>query len=77
MNVYADLIDLIAPGVTPEQIINFKPSEAAQNRLSELLHKNRTTRLTAEEDRELERFKDMEHIIRMAKARARKYVQGQ
>ncbi len=73
MNVYADLIDLIAPGVTPEQIINFKPSAEAQNRLSELLHKNRTTRLT-EEERELERFKEMEHIIRMAKARARKYV---
>lgn len=28
-----------------------------------------------EEERELERFKDMEHIIRMAKARARKYVE--
>ncbi|MBO0936894.1 hypothetical protein J2I47_10095 [Fibrella sp. HMF5335] len=75
MNVYADLIDLIAPGVTPEQIINFKPSTEAQDRLSELLYKNRTTRLTAEEERELDRFRDVEHIIRMAKARARKYVE--
>ncbi|WP_375444641.1 hypothetical protein [uncultured Fibrella sp.] len=75
MNVHADLINLIAPGVTPAQIIDFKPSEEAQSQLSELLYKNRTTRLSVEEERELERFKDMEHIIRMAKARARKYVE--
>ena len=29
MNVYVDLIDLIAQGVTPEQIINVKPSVKA------------------------------------------------
>lgn len=63
MNVYADLIDLIAPGVTPEQLIDFKPSAEAQDRLSDLLYKNRTSRLTTEDERELEQFKVMEHIM--------------
>jgi hypothetical protein len=77
MNVYADFVEFIAPGVTPEQIVNYKPSQASQDRLDELLAKQRMFPLNRDETEELNRFEDIEHILRMAKARARQYVRNQ
>lgn len=77
MVAYAEFIEFIAAGVTPEQIINFKPSEASQSRLDELLVRLQANTISDEERRELSHFKEMEHILRMAKARAWKHVTGQ
>lgn len=76
MVAYAEFIDFIAAGVTPEQIVNFKPSEKSEGRLDELLTRLRSNTISSEERRELDHFKEMEHIMRMAKARAWKYVEG-
>jgi hypothetical protein len=73
---YAEFIDFIAAGVTSEQIVNFKPSMASQRRLEELLSLVRNNSINPEERRELDHFKEMEHIMRMAKIRAWKYVEG-
>ena len=73
---YAEFIDFIAAGVTSEQIVNFKPSTASQRRLEELLSLVRSNTISPEERRELDHFKEMEHIMRMAKIRAWKYVEG-
>lgn len=68
--VYEEIIDFIASGTSPEKVIAFKPSEALQNRVSDLLFKNRTENLNLEEKSELDNYMLLEHIMRLAKARA-------
>ncbi len=55
----------------PEQILAFRASPAVQERISELLEKNRTTGLLEEEEeREWQSYEYAGHLIRMAKANA-------
>lgn len=67
---YLEFIDFIAGGTTPEQIIAFRPSTAAQDRLKELIAREKEDRLSPDEQAELEYFFQLEHILRVAKARA-------
>ena len=67
---YFEFIDFIAAGTTPEQIISFRPSARAQNRVEELMAKERDEMLAPDEQAELDSFFQLEHILRMAKARA-------
>jgi hypothetical protein len=69
--LYMEFIDFVAAGSTPEDVINFRPSSEAQERLSELLERNREGKLTEEESAELDKAMTLEHIVRMAKAKAR------
>ncbi|MFH0813466.1 MAG: hypothetical protein V2A69_11615 [Pseudomonadota bacterium] len=66
----AEVFDFLASLPSPEEIIKLRPSEALQNRVSILLEKNRTGRLTPEEEKEWENYQYIEHLVRMAKARA-------
>ncbi len=68
--VYMEIVDFIAGGATPESVATFHPSEALQFRVSELLSKNEEDSLAAEERAELNQFLELEHILRIAKARA-------
>jgi hypothetical protein len=72
--VYMEIVDSIAGGTTPESVASFHPSEALQFRVSELLLKNEAGSLTAEERAELDQFLELEHILRIAKARARQIL---
>lgn len=67
---YLELIDFIASGTTPEKVIAFRPSFQAQKRVQELIAKNRGAGLSSDEQSELDHFVELEHILRMAKARA-------
>ncbi|MGI8503677.1 MAG: hypothetical protein ACR2LR_21480 [Hassallia sp.] len=72
--VYDEIIDFIAGGTTPQSVIDFKLSNAAQERLEDLVYAHQTGELTPEEKKELDRFLTLEHIMRLAKARAYKYI---
>jgi len=72
--VYMEIVDFIAGGTTPESVANFHPSENAQRRLTELLTRNADGVLSVEERAELDHFTELEHILRMAKARARQIL---
>lgn len=72
--VYLEIIDFFAAGTTPQAIIEFQPSPAAQQRAIELLELAKQGRLTPEQESELEHFTELEHILRMAKARARQIL---
>lgn len=47
-----------------------RPSPALQARVSALLQKNRTQGLDADEQSEWARYRYLEHLVRLAKARA-------
>lgn len=68
---YLEIIDFIAAGTTPEAVVTFRPSPEAELRLSELLERERDGELSPEEKAELDHFEELEHILRMAKAKAR------
>ena len=69
--IYLELVDFVAGGTTPEDVANFRPSIEAQQRVSELMERERESRITPEESAELTHFLELEHILRIAKAKAR------
>ncbi len=71
MRVYEEIIDFLAAGITPQDLIRFRPSEQARTYVAELIHRKNTTGLSAEENSELAHYLELEHIMRLAKARAR------
>lgn len=69
--VYEEVIEFIASGATPQQVIDFNPSEEVQKRVRELLILQSADRLSLEDAEELAQFLMLEHVMRLAKARAR------
>ncbi len=69
---FDEIIDFITSAPQPEQILSFRPSLSAQNRIEELLDKKRDEGLDESEKHELDQYLLIEHLMRLAKARARK-----
>ena len=68
------MIDFIAAGTTPEAVAHFHPSSEAQERVAELISREKEQGLSPEEKAELDHFMELEHILRMAKAKARQIL---
>jgi hypothetical protein len=73
---YVEIIEFIAAGTTPEAVARFQPSPEAQRRVGDLIEREKRGFLSAEEKAELDHFIELEHILRMAKARAREILSG-
>ncbi len=69
--IYLELVDFIASGSTPQGVAEFRPSQEAQERVAELIEREKESELSAEETAELNHFIELEHILRVAKAKAR------
>ena len=72
---YEEIIDFIAKGTTPESVIAFKPSAALEQRVLYLTERAREGDISPDERSELEDCLQLEHIMVMAKARARQHIQ--
>lgn len=71
---YLEIIDFIAAGTTPRAVVNFRPSSEAQQRVTDLLERENQNELSPEEGAELDHYEELEHILRMAKAKARQIL---
>jgi phage-related minor tail protein len=71
---YEEIIDFIAAGTTPSEVAAFRPSEEAKARVADLIHREKTTGLSPEETAELNHYLQLEHLMRLAKARARAHL---
>jgi len=71
IKAYNEFVDFIAAGSTSEAVVNFTPSNATKEYVADLIRREKTTGLSAEESSELEHFMQLEHIMRLAKAKAR------
>jgi hypothetical protein len=63
-----EIIDLLA---TAPQMLDYRLSEEAKERFWELVEHKKNATLTIAEQIELEHYNRLEHLVRMAKARAR------
>ena len=73
--VYLELIDFIVSRTSPEAMLEFRPSEGNRHRVSELIEGQRNGTLSPEEISELDDFVQIEHLLIMAKAQARRRLQ--
>ncbi len=71
---YLEIIDFIAAGTTPGAVADFRPSPEAQQRVAELVEREKDAGLSPDEKAELDHFLELEHILRMAKAKARQIL---
>lgn len=71
---YEEFVDFIAAGTTPAGVIAFRPSEATKEHVADLIRREKTTGLTPAETSELDNYLRIEHLMRLAKARARHYL---
>jgi hypothetical protein len=72
---YEEIIDFIASGTTPETVVAFHPSDEVQRRVTELVERSNQGSISDEDQSELEDYLQLEHIMIMAKARARQHTQ--
>ena len=71
IRAYDEIVEFIAAGTTPDSVAQFEPSQQTKDYVADLIHKEKTTGLTSEESSELDHFMKLEHLMRLAKARAR------
>jgi hypothetical protein len=69
---YLEVIDFLAAGITPQSLINFRPSEPAQGRVADLIARDQRGSLAPHETQELADFLQLEHLMIMARAQARR-----
>lgn len=69
--IYQELVDFFAAGTTPDSIVAFQPSEQTRLLVAELIQREKTSGLSADETAELNHYLELEHFMRLAKARAR------
>lgn len=67
--------EIIALLATAPNLLEFKPSEAARQRVWELVDRSKQGTLTEEEQTELDHYAQIEHLMRLVKACARKRLQ--
>ena len=73
MKPYEEIVEFIA-SLRPRELIDFKPSEPARQRVWDLLERQKAAPLAVEDRAELDHYLEVEHLMRLAKARARQLL---
>lgn len=73
---YEEIVDFIASGPSPQNVVEFRASDATRERVADLIRREKDEALDPDEISELEHHLQLEHIMRLAKSRARLRVQG-
>lgn len=73
--VYDEIVDLFAR-TSSKEVLAFRPSADSQERVRYLLDRNERDELTEDEAAELERFGELEHLMRLVKACAQVYLES-
>ena len=77
MRPYEEVVQFIA-SLNPRDVVNFKPSETARQRVWDLIERQKAAPLPTAKKSELDHYLEIEHLMRLAKARARQLlVHGQ
>ena len=66
-----EVLTFIASGHSTEEVARYEASPEAKAIVADLIYKEKTTGLTSEEASQLDSYMQLEHIMRLAKAKAR------
>ena len=72
---YDEGIEFIAFS-SPQNVIDFAPSEEAKARIADLIFREKTEGLSDDEETEPDLCLQIEHLLRVAKVRAHHYLAG-
>jgi hypothetical protein len=75
-DIWNEVDEFLTSTPTPQQILAFRPSQAAQERLRRLLDANGSRQLSDEEEAELNEALAVENFMRRLKVRALAKVQA-
>ena len=73
IKVYEEVIDFIATETKRDALLAFHPSEKSRERVWDLISRDKEAILSSDEKSELEHYMQLEHLMRMAKARVRRH----
>lgn len=76
MKPYEEVAEFMASTIDPSKLVQFRPSADAEARVEELVEKHKDGTLLPEEKVELDEFLLTEHLMILAKARARAHAIG-
>jgi len=68
---FEEIVGFVAAGASREEVLRFRASDVTRARVEELIRKEKGEGLLPEEISELDDYLRLEHLMRMAKARAR------
>ena len=68
--LYEDVLEFLAGGPSIQQVVEYRPSAAAQQRLSALLEADRQRALSLEEEEELDHYVQMDRMLSLLKAKS-------
>lgn len=71
VKAYEEVVDFIATGTSPSSVVRFEPSPEVRARVADLIRREKAAGLSSAEKVELDHYMQLEHIMRLAKARAR------
>lgn len=71
---YDEIIDFLAAGTTPDSLLAFRPSQRTTERVQDLVEKTKQGTISSDEQSELDDYLQLEHLLILAKARAREHT---
>jgi hypothetical protein len=72
--IYQEVYHFLASAPSHDEILAFRPSPTAQERIRALLNASKEQRLSADEQAKLNEFEQVEHFVRMLKAHTRQLI---
>lgn len=70
IRAYEEIAELIATGGGPEAVASYQASESTRQRVADLIAREKADGLAEDERSELDHYMQLEHVMRLAKARA-------
>lgn len=77
LRAYEEVIEFIAAGTSPKNILAFYPSDSVKEHVADLIRREKTGALSEDEKSELDHYMQLEHLMRLAKARARQHISNE
>jgi hypothetical protein len=74
--VYEEMVEFFARGLPRDRLLKYRPSRSTRERAHYLLDRRRTGKISAEEQSELDRVGELEHLMQLIKARARLHAKA-
>lgn len=68
--LYEDVLEFLAGGPSTQQVVEYRPSAASQQRFSALLEADRRRTLSLEEVEELDHYVQMDRMLSLLKAKS-------